>query len=111
MSTSFRSIPVRQPMPRASAAVKTMARSRKIVSVRETSHTHAVSSLNPVTIRRPSGLKAAFSGVLTGRLMQAISFPLSASHTRIVRSEDAVTSRFPSRLKDAQYTSTSCPSN
>jgi hypothetical protein len=71
----------------------------------KTSQTRAVSSRDAVTMRRPSGLKAALithnSWPLSGSL---IGWPLAASQIRAVLSEDAVTIRVPSGLNAALQT-------
>src|SRR5579862_380084 len=79
-----------------------------------TSQTRAVlSSTDAVTMRVPSGLKAAeVTAELLGPSCQgttAISLPVATSQMRAVPSADAVTMRVPSKLKAAEFTYLSCP--
>jgi dienelactone hydrolase len=71
----------------------------------------AVLSPEAVTMRAPSGLKAADSiaPATVGSRMRAISFPVEASQMRAVLSQDAVTMRVPSGLKAAEDTELKCP--
>jgi len=71
----------------------------------------AVLSCDAVTMRLPSGLKAAESTRSSRRLSTpisswprrtAISLPLAASQVRAVLSFDVVTMRVPSELKSAE---------
>ena len=68
------------------------------------SQMRAVLSLDAVTMRDPSGLKAAESTALSWPRRTAISLALAASQMRAVLWLDAVTMRDPSGLKAAEYT-------
>ena len=65
-------------------------------------------SYDAVTMRDPSGLKAAEITWASWPRRTAISLPL-ASQMRAVWSDDAVTMRDPSGLKAAEPTKPSCP--
>src|SRR6516162_6955868 len=69
----------------------------------------AVLSDNAVTMRDPSGLKAAEFTKSSWPRRTTISLPLAASQMRAVLSDDAVTMRDPSGLKAAELTSLSWP--
>ena len=64
----------------------------------------AVLSADAVTMRDPSGLKAAEFTVSLWPRRTAISFAVAASQMRAVLSPDAVTMRDPSGLKAAEFT-------
>lgn len=66
-----------------------------------TSHTRVVRSIDVVTMRAPSGLKAADSTTSSWPRSTAISLPVAASHTRAVWSDDLVRMQAPSGLKAA----------
>src|SRR5262249_13596068 len=69
----------------------------------------AVLSSDAVTMRAPSGLKAADRTGPSWPRRTAISFAAAASQIRAVLSHDAVTMRDPSGLKAAEYTGPSWP--
>ena len=69
-----------------------------------TSQTRAVLSSDAVTMRDPSGLKAADRTESAWPLRTAIALPVAASQTRAVLSDDVVTMRDPSGLKAAELT-------
>ena len=73
------------------------------------SQTRAVLSLDAVTMRDPSGLKAAEMIELPWPLRTAIALPVAASQTRAVMSDDVVTMRDPSGLKAAELTDPAWP--
>ena len=73
------------------------------------SQTRAVLSEDAVTMRDPSGLKAAYVIPPSWPLRTPIAVPVAASQTRAVLSEDAVTMRDPSGLKAAELTAASWP--
>ena len=64
----------------------------------------AVLSPDAVTMRDPSGLKAAEFTQSSWPRRTAISLALAASQMRAVLSHDAVTMRDPSGLKAAEFT-------
>src|SRR5262249_59480065 len=64
----------------------------------------AVSSSDAVTIRDPSGLKAADDTMFSWPRRTATSLALAASQMRAVLSAEAVTMRDPSGLKAAEST-------
>ena len=66
------------------------------------SQMRAVLSIDAVTMRDPSGLKAAEFTTSSWPRRTAISLPLAASQMRAVLSDDAVTMRDPSGLKAAE---------
>src|SRR5215510_12527671 len=68
----------------------------------------AVLSSDPVTMRDPSGLKAAEVTSTSWPRKTAISLALAASQMRAVFSLDAVTMRDPSGLKAAEDTPLVC---
>src|SRR5262245_48882038 len=69
----------------------------------------AVLSLDVVTMRDPSRLKAAECTEPSWPRRTAISLAVAASQTRAVWSSDAVTMRDPSGLKAAEVTERSWP--
>src|SRR5215831_19708557 len=69
----------------------------------------AVWSSDAVTMRDPSGLKAAEFTKRSWPRRTAISLALAASQMRAVLSFDAVTMRDPSGLKAAEFTALSWP--
>ena len=73
------------------------------------SQMRAVLSADAVTMRDPSGLKAAEFTVSSWPRRTAISLAVAASQMRAVLSPDAVTMRDPSGLKAAEYTESSWP--
>jgi hypothetical protein len=77
-----------------------MASSSPVVA----SQMRAVLSADAVTMRDPSGLKAADSTEKVCPRRTTISFAVAASHMRAVLSTDAVTMCEPSRLKAADFT-------
>ena len=68
------------------------------------SQMRAVLSSDAVTMRDPSGLKAAERTALSWPRRTAISLAVAASQMRAVLSSDAVTMRDPSGLKAAEFT-------
>ena len=62
-----------------------------------------------VTMRDPSGLKAAELTASSWPRRTAISLAVAASQMRAVLSSDAVTMRDPSGLKAAEFTRSSWP--
>src|SRR5262249_23518329 len=73
------------------------------------SHSRAVSSKDAVTMRWPSGLKAALITIWSWPLISPIGLAVWASHSRAVLSADAVTMRLPSGLKAALSTKFAWP--
>src|SRR5215472_3920355 len=73
------------------------------------SQMRAVLSLDAVTMRDPSRLKAADITQLSWPRRTAISLALAASQMRAVLSLDAVTMRDPSGLMAADHTGSSWP--
>ena len=73
------------------------------------SQTRAVLSADAVTMRDPSGLKAAEVTQFKWPRRTAISLAVAASQTRAVLSNDAVTMCDPSGLKAAEVTRLSWP--